>query len=86
MTDVKRSLYQCLNAKVDTGGQKIMCAKGHKFNMNWTGIRIQQLAIGRPLVYEVCQSCPDYVEMGPPLAPADCGWLRRAAYGWEQIK
>lgn len=72
----KRSLYQCANAKVL--GDKIYCDKGHSFIPNLSfrdTISINLLARGKPLEYKVCQDCPDYVELGPPIPKEERGWV-----------
>ncbi len=71
---IKRSLYQCFNAKV-MGGE-IRCVAGHTLDSrNQNGNKpIRDLHAGRPLECQVCQECPDYDEMGPPILPEDRGW------------
>jgi hypothetical protein len=68
-----RSLYDCLNAKFN--GKTIKCAAGHELN---APIGAKQLAQGDPLRLEVCQQCPDFVSMGPPLRRRDMGWLKKS--------
>ena len=73
----KRSLYQCFNAKVHE--DCIYCAKGHKLwhsSSNGT-ISIHRLGRGQPLELTVCQSCPDYDEMGEPVPANERGWYTR---------
>jgi hypothetical protein len=68
---VGRSLYQCFNAKVK--GVMIHCARGHRLSS--AGIlSLSELQAGKPLVMEMCQSCPDYDEVGPPISRCDRGW------------
>jgi hypothetical protein len=67
-----RSLYQCFHAKVK--GTGIRCAKGHSLSIPTGTISIQELMAGKPLVFEVCQKCADYDEMGPAVPPSERGW------------
>jgi len=64
---MKRSLYQCFNAKVL--GDEIYCDKGHLSE------NILRLARGTPLELSICQTCSDYDEMGPPIPKDERGWL-----------
>jgi hypothetical protein len=72
----KRSLYQCFNAKVR--GDRIECAKGHNLGYKYGKIEdslsIRRLIRGAPLELAVCQECPDYDEMGPPIPKEERGW------------
>ena len=67
----KHSLYQCFNAKVKGN---IYCSKGHPLG-RIPIINIERLARGDALELSSCQNCPDYDEMGPPVAPQDRGWV-----------
>lgn len=71
MTAIKRSLYQCFNARVL--GEDIYCSKGHEFYRNG-GINIRRLIRGERLELTVCQDCGDYLEMGPPIPKEERGW------------
>lgn len=78
----KRSLYQCLNAKVL--GDKIYCSKGHKLGGVKGGrLDVLRLIRGEPLELSICQDCPDYDEMGPPVPKEERGW---ANLEQEEIK
>ena len=76
MPQIKRSLYDCANARVapsdnhDPNGVKIYCSKGFFF------YRIGVLALyrGAPLEQTVCQDCKHFEKMGPRLKPEDRGW------------
>lgn len=71
---VKRSLYQCSHAKVK--GDRICCKAGHVLS-KMTGDRcldILRLMRGDPLVLGVCQNCPDYDRLGPPIPKEEQGW------------
>lgn len=69
----KRSLYCCLEAKVK--GDKILCAKEHPLSRFSGGtIGVCRLQRGEPLELTVCQSCKDYLELGPPVEKDDRGW------------
>ena len=69
----KRSLYQCLNAKVK--GKRLYCSKGHEFSLHAS---ILALARGAPLELSCCQNCEDYDEMGPPVPAGERGWAKLA--------
>lgn len=74
--ELKRTLYDCFNAKVK--GNTIYCAKGYSLGKKPTGmIETTRLARGAPLVYVVCQNCPDYSEIGPPIPREERGWLKK---------
>lgn len=73
-----RNLYQCAHAHVQ--GDSIVCVKGHLLQegilFNGSGaISIKRLQRGVPLEFSICQECPDYDEMGPPVPPKDRGWM-----------
>jgi len=75
----KRSLYDCLEAKVSVGSpghSDIYCAKGHVFTrLHPAGIPITLLARGAPLKYTICQDCPDFnPHDGPPVPKSERGW------------
>jgi hypothetical protein len=72
---VKRSLYQCFWAKVI--GNKIVCAQGFSLTLIGT-VNIERLKRGMPLEVDVCQECPAYQEMGPPVPPGERGWIDRS--------
>jgi len=75
MVKVKRSLYQCFNAKVK--GDRIYCAKGYRLSGMSRGgtIYIKRLSRGDPLELAVCQECADYDEMGPTVPKEERGWV-----------
>jgi protein-arginine kinase activator protein McsA len=81
MPKVKRSLYQCLNAKVME--DRIHCSKGHALSvMSSDGtVATTKLMRGEPLELTVCQNCPDYDEMGPPVPKNERGWVGMEAKG-----
>lgn len=71
----KRSLYQCLNAKVL--GDQVYCSKIHRLASVIGGkINIERLIRGEPLEFMICQDCPDYIEMGPPIPKGERGWMK----------
>ena len=73
-----RSLYDCFHARVK--GKSIYCEKGHRFCENSSGngaISIDRLARGNPLILSICQGCPDFDCMGPPVPPEEKGWLKK---------
>ena len=73
---VKRTLYECSQARVY--GDRIRCSKGHPLLTRTEdgGIAIRRLARGEPLAYSICQGCPDFDSMGPPVAEEERGWLK----------
>ena len=69
----KRSLYQCYQAKCR--GNEIRCGEGLRISHTTRGtIPVEKLAKGEPLEPEVCQTCPVYDHMGPPVPAAQRGW------------
>lgn len=72
-----RTLYECSHAKVS--GSRIYCEKGYLFSLKSDkgGLDIKRLARGDPLALAVCQECSDFVGIGPPIPPAERGWLRK---------
>jgi len=72
----KRTLYECSHARVN--GDRIRCRKGHPLLVRTedNGIDVRRLARGEPLAYNICQSCPDFDCMGPPVPPEERGWLK----------
>lgn len=73
MPKLKRSLYQCFNAKVK--GDIIYCSKGYTLAKAQDGtVPVMRLKKGFPLEQAVCQNCPHYDEMGEPLALSERGW------------
>jgi len=73
----KRTLYECAHARVK--GECIYCAKGYPFYFRSGNghIDIERLASGKRLAFRVCQNCPDFDCMGPPVPPEERGWLKR---------
>ena len=70
----KRSLYQCLNAKVK--GELIGCKKGYVFDKRSNGfINLNRLAKGSALEFKCCQECPHFDYMGKPVPKEERGWL-----------
>ncbi len=70
---IKRSLYQCANAKVKR--ERMYCAKGMGLGRSVDGtLSILKLQRGEPLVFEICQECRHYDDMGPPLMKDERGW------------
>ena len=73
----KRSLYECLHARVK--GDRIYCEKGYRFKVKGRqngSLNIEQLARGEPLVMSVCQECVDFESMGDPIPAQERGWLQ----------
>jgi len=92
MTPPKRSLYQCAHAKVTTDGGRIHCDKGHLFPRPGPAagpaagprqLNIRSLIKGKPMVLAICQNCPDYDEMGPPVPLKDRGYI--GAKDWDKL-
>jgi hypothetical protein len=62
-----RSLYQCSRAKVVD--DEILCDMGHNLSKTSKGsLGVIRLERGDSLNIRVCQSCPDYDEMGAACA------------------
>jgi len=72
-----RTLYECSHTRVK--GDRIRCFKGHTLlkKSEDGGIDIRRLARGAPLIFRICQLCPDFDCMGPPLPPEERGWLKK---------
>jgi len=74
---MKRTLYECSHARVKGG--YIRCRRGHWLvpKSEDGSIGIGRLVRGQPLAFLVCQNCPDFDEMGPPVPPEEKGWLKK---------
>ena len=74
---IKRTLYECSHARVQ--GDRIRCSKEHPLLVKSAdgSIGIGRLARGKQLAFQVCQKCPDFDCMGPPVPPEEKGWLRK---------
>lgn len=74
---VKRTLYQCSHARVR--GNRIYCEKGHPLSLKSGDgcLDIRRLARGEPLMLGICQECPDFDSLGPPIPEEDRGWVKR---------
>jgi len=75
----KRTLYECSRARVK--GERIYCDRGHVLSSKSGngGLDVKRLARGDPLVLAVCQGCPDFDSMGPPVPEEEKGWARKKA-------
>ena len=73
----KRTLYECSHARVI--GDRIRCRKGYQLLKRTEdgGIDVRRLTRGQPLAYSICQKCPDFDGMGPPVLPEERGWLKK---------
>jgi hypothetical protein len=81
-TPVKRSLYQCFNARVKV--DKIYCAKGWPLSIRKDGtVDLIRLIRGEPLEFAICQGCVDFDSMGDPVAAKDRGWLEEEVKQWQ---
>ena len=71
----KRTLYECSYARVR--GDRICCSRGnHLLPKSADGcIGIGRLARGNQLAFQVCQNCPDFDRMGPPVPKEERGWF-----------
>ena len=71
----KRTLYECSHARVR--GDLICCSHGHWLVPKSAdgSIGIGRLVRGNPLAFQVCQNCPDFDRMGPPVPKEERGWL-----------
>ena len=74
---MKRALCECSHARVK--GNRIYCEKGYVFSLKSDngGFDVKRLARGDPLVLAVCQGCPDFDSMGPPVPPEERGWFKK---------
>ena len=74
MKAAKRTLYECSHARVN--GTLIRCNRGHRLlpRTEDGSANIRRLARGDPLEFKVCQGCPDFDSMGPPVPPEERGW------------
>ena len=73
----KRTLYECAHARVKS--ESIYCDKGYTLCIRPGDghLEISRLAGGQRLALSICQSCPDYDSMGPPVLPEERGWLKK---------
>jgi hypothetical protein len=76
MKGTKRTLYECSHALVS--GNHIRCCRGHPLLPRIEGgvVEVKRLARGNPLVFKVCQKCPDFDCMGPPIRAEERGWVK----------
>ena len=74
--EMKQTLYECSHARVK--GNRVYCDKGHVLSSRSPDgtLDIKRLARGEPLRFEVCQDCPDFDSMGPPIPKEERGWVR----------
>ena len=72
MTNKKRSLYCCANARVL--GEKIYCNMGYELFNPDDRTPILRLQRGAPLELTVCQGCPSFDENGSPVPKGERGW------------
>jgi len=70
-----KTLYECSHARVK--GEHIYCDTGLRLSPTSSdgSIYIKCLIRGKPLAYRICQKCPHFDCMGPPLLPEERGWL-----------
>ena len=75
MVSKEISLWQCGNARVNS---EIYCAAGHHLR-TYKGecARVPALKAkrGDPLIFKVCQGCPDLDYLGEHLKKSERGWL-----------
>ncbi len=73
----KRTLYECSHARVK--GDCIYCFKGYPLCIRPGNgpLDISRLAMGQRLALSICQNCPDYDGMGPPVPPEERGWTKK---------
>ena len=72
---MKRTLYECLNAKVYDS--RIKCRHQFLSSASYDGsLTLLLLEKGDPLVMAVCQDCPDFISMGEPVPEKEKGWIR----------
>ena len=70
-----RKLYECSHGRVYDS--RIYCDRGYRLSMSsYDGsLGINRLVRGMPLAQAVCQNCPYFDCMGPPIADNEKGWL-----------
>lgn len=75
--EILRTLYECSNTRVK--GNRIRCSRGHQLieRTEDGSIDARRLARGEPMAYRVCQDCPDFDSMGPPVPPHERGWINK---------
>ena len=67
------SLYECSNARVKG---RVYCSKKHRLSkLGDRKLNIERLVRGDPLIFLVCQDCPDFDCMGPPIPKEERGWV-----------
>jgi hypothetical protein len=73
---IKKTLYECSHARVQ--GRRIYCNRGYPLSQKSGdgSLDIKRLAEGEPLALNICQPCPDFDCMGPPLPDEKRGWLK----------
>ena len=73
----KRTLYECSHARVN--GDRLYCRRGHPVSSKPGNghLDISRLALGKRLAFGICQACPDFDCIGPPVPPEERGWLKR---------
>ena len=73
----QRTLYDCCHARVS--GDRIHCYKGYPLLTGTEdgSIDIKRLVRGQRLAFSICQNCPDFDSMGPPIPPEERGWLKK---------
>jgi len=71
----KLTLYECFHARVKS--DRIYCDAGLALSPTSVdgSLDIKRLARGEPLAIRICQGCPYFERMGPPLSPKERGWL-----------
>jgi len=59
-------------------GNSIRCDLGHCLDAKSGdgSVSVRRLAWGAGLTYAVCQKCPDFESMGPPVLREERGWLK----------
>jgi hypothetical protein len=53
-------------------GKMLVCKAGHTLPPEAT---VEKMAIGKPLIFKVCQDCEDY-EPHDPLRKKERGWIK----------
>ena len=77
----KKTLYECSHARVS--GRRIYCERGYPLSTK-SGVGsldVKRLACGEPLELDICQPCPDFDRLGPPLPAGERGWKRNGKGG-----
>jgi len=77
----KKTLYECSHSRVL--GKRLFCERGYPLSGKSPAgsLDVKRLAQGEPLELDICQGCPDFDRMGPPVPVGERGWKNRNGRG-----